>query len=79
MWRIVIRLNFRKQFMHSPLEGTHEYSGTVTSIVCGIRLDTQGLVYLLILQEQKHKNTEPTTSLQLNLLIKKTGCTIYLK
>ena len=59
--------------MCSVLEGTQGYSGTVTPIVCGIRLDTQEQVFpansYTFVQEKRHK--KPTISLQLSLSIKK--------
>ena len=67
MWRIIIR----KQFVCSALEGTQGYSGTVTPIVCGVRLDTQEQVFpadsYTFVREQHHK--KPTILLQLYIRI----------
>ena len=68
MWRIIIR----RQFVVSALEGTQGYLGTMTTIVCGVRLDTQEQVFpansYTFVRQQHHK--KPTISLQLFLSIK---------
>ena len=66
--------------MCSALEGTQGHSGTVTPIVCGVRLDTQEVVFpddfYTIVQEKHHKYSLLHLLTQLSLSIKKTGFTL---